>query len=271
MAQQQTNKYAKFVHMVTEENLFKDEIMLDFHSFVHIISGEMLVVQSDKSYTFGADQTMLFPRNQLSSVIKRPKDGRPYKAIVLTLTTDHLEKYYTKNTFKITQSPILKTRIFSKHPLLDSFFASLKPYFDLTEELPDKLDVMKIDEAITIIRSIDPEIDNLLADFSIPGKINLPDFMEKHFMFNMPMEKFGYLTGRSLSTFNRDFKRAFKTTPRDWLMQKRLELAHYQLAEKKRKPVDVYLETGFENLSHFSFVFKKHFGYAPTSLKNQLQ
>jgi AraC-like DNA-binding protein len=99
-----------------------------------------------------------------------------------------------------------------------------------------------------------------LADFSEPGKINLAAFMEKHYMFNMPMDKFGYLTGRSLSTFNRDFKKSFHITLQKWLARKRLELAHYQLVEKQRKPVEVYLETGFENLSHFSFAFKKHFG-----------
>ncbi|MCH5719197.1 helix-turn-helix domain-containing protein [Niabella hibiscisoli] len=43
-------------------------------------------------------------------------------------------------------------------------------------------------------------------------------------------------------------------------------MAHYQLAEKQKRPVDVCYETGFENLSHFSYVFKKKYGYAPTTL-----
>ena len=85
----------------------------------------------------------------------------------------------------------------------------------------------------------------------------------------MPMEKIGYLTGRSLTTFKRDFKKAFNTTPQKWLTQKRLELAHYQFAEKNKKPVEVYYEVGFENLSHFSFAFKKHFGYSPSELLGQ--
>jgi AraC-like DNA-binding protein len=103
-----------------------------------------------------------------------------------------------------------------------------------------------------------------LADFSTPYKINLADFMENNYMFNMTMEKFRYMTGRSLTTFKRDFKKAFNATPQKWIIQKRSKLAHYQIAEKSRKPIDVYLETGFENLSHFSFAFKKHFGYTPT-------
>jgi AraC-like DNA-binding protein len=49
-------------------------------------------------------------------------------------------------------------------------------------------------------------------------------------------------------------------------MEKRLELAHYQIREKKRKPSDVYLESGFENLSHFGYAFRKRYGYAPTGI-----
>ncbi|RIV18625.1 AraC family transcriptional regulator [Fibrisoma montanum] len=266
MAEQQQNKYAKIVWTVTEDNFFKDEIILEFHSFVRIISGEMRVVQAERSYTFGAGDTLLFPRNQLSAVIKRPKDGRPYKAIVLGLTTDRLKEFYTTNKIETIHPIQYGTKKFDRHPLLDGFFASLSSFFDLQDELPEPIASLKMQEAVSILRALDKTVDGLLADFSQPGKINLADFMEKHYMFNMPMEKFGYLTGRSLSTFHRDFKKVFYTSPQRWLTKKRLDLAHYQLTEKKKKPVDVYLEAGFENLSHFSFAFKKQFGYAPTSL-----
>ncbi|MCF0065538.1 helix-turn-helix domain-containing protein [Dyadobacter chenwenxiniae] len=266
MAEQQQNKFASIVWAVTEDKFYKDEIILEFHSFVRIISGEMKVVQAENSYMFGAGDTLLFPRNQLSAVIKRPKDGRPYKAVVLGLTTERLKEFYTKHTLQPILPLAHKTRKFDPHPLLDGFFASLASYFELEDELPIDIARLKLEEAISILRSLDNNIDSLLADFSQPGKISLADFMEKHYMFNMPIEKFGYLTGRSLSTFHRDFKKAFYTSPQKWLTKKRLELAHYQLSEKHRKPVEVYLEAGFENLSHFSFAFKKQFGYAPTNL-----
>jgi len=113
---------------------------------------------------------------------------------------------------------------------------------------------------------IDKNIDTHLANFEKPGKIDLIRFMEKNYMFNVTMEKFGYLTGRSLTTFKRDFQNAFKSTPQRWLTKKRLELVHYQFTEKKKSPVEVYYEVGFENLSHFSYALKKQFGYTPTSL-----
>lgn len=266
MTKKEQNKFAEIVLACIEEKYFKDEIVLEHHSFVRIISGEMKVVQADSSFTFGAGDILLLPRNQLATYIKYPKDGRPYKSVVMTFKTERLKDYYTANSIQLTQPHTHKIRTFEKHPLLESFFASLMPYFELENELPEKLVSVKIEEALTILRTIDRDIDNLLADFSEPGKINLADFMEKNYMFNMPIEKFGYLTGRSLTTFKRDFKKAFNTTPQKWLTQKRLELAYYQLTEKNRKPVDVYLEVGFENLSHFSYAFKKHFGYAPTEV-----
>jgi AraC-like DNA-binding protein len=46
-----------------------------------------------------------------------------------------------------------------------------------------------------------------------------------------------------------------------------LELAHYEIVEKKRRPSEVYVDAGFENLSHFSYAFKRQFGYNPTELQ----
>ncbi len=147
---------------------------------------------------------------------------------------------------------------------MGSFFVSMLPYFDLTYQLPEDISQLKIQEAIAILRSIDNYIDNTLSDFSEPHKINLVEFMERNYMFNMPIEKFGYLIGRSLTTFKRDFRKAFNTTPQKWLTEKRLTRAYYQLTKENKKPIDVYYEVGFENLSHFSYVFKKRYGHSPT-------
>ncbi|WP_051350024.1 SDR family NAD(P)-dependent oxidoreductase [Dyadobacter alkalitolerans] len=64
--------------------------------------------------------------------------------------------------------------------------------------------------------------------------------------------------------FKKDFYKIYRITPQRWLTQRRLELAHYFLAKKNRRPIEVYLQTGFENLSHFSYAFKKQFGITPT-------
>jgi len=248
-----------------QDKFFKSDITFDEHMLIWFISGETKIVQAEGTHIFKAGDIFLIPRNQLATIINYPKDGLPHKTVVMHLTATRLKDFYTSMNVKSKGSPLQKIRRFENHPLLKSCLASLIPYFEM-KDLPENIASLKITEAISILRTIDKDIDNVLANFEEPGKIDLVSYMEKNFMFNMPIEKFGYLTGRSLTTFKRDFKKAFGTTPQRWLTQKRLELAHYQFVEKSMKPIDVCYEVGFENLSHFSFAFKKHFGYAPTEL-----
>ncbi|WP_353721122.1 AraC family transcriptional regulator [Dyadobacter sp. 676] len=172
----------------------------------------------------------------------------------------NFETKYITTDIKLStyEGKMRKSEIAFKHHMLVWFIAG--------EQFPEHIASLKITEAISILRHIDPDIDSVLANFEEPGKIDLVSFMEKNYMFSMPLEKFSYLTGRALTTFKRDFFNAFAITPQRWLTNKRLERAHYLLSQKQAKSADIYLEVGFENISHFSFAFKKKFGYPPTEL-----
>jgi AraC-like DNA-binding protein len=50
------------------------------------------------------------------------------------------------------------------------------------------------------------------------------------------------------------------------LVKKRLQEAHFLIEKKNKRPSEIYLDLGFETLSHFSFAFKKQFGLTPTEL-----
>lgn len=249
-----------------DDKLFKSDMLFDDHMLVWFISGETKIIISDKTYFFKTGDIFLIPRNQLATIINYPKNGLPHKTVVMHLSKERLKKFYEKIEIKKEQIPESKIYSFHNHPLLESCLASVIPYFDVEGNFPESIASLKITEAITILREIDSSIDTILTNFDDPGKIDLINFMEKNFMFNMPLEKLGYLTGRSLSTFNRDFKKLFNTTPQKWLTKKRLELAYYQLTEKKKKPTEIYLEVGFEDLSHFSFAFKNQYGVSPSKM-----
>lgn len=251
-----------------DDKFFKSDIMFEQHMLVWFISGETKIVQADASYLFKKGDIFLIPRNQLATIINYPKDGQPHKTVVMHLSVERLMDFYAGRHIQTGISDRQKIYCFNNHPLLESCLNSLIPYFDM-KEIPETIISLKITEAINILRTIDKNIDKVLANFEEPGKIDLAGYMEKNFMFNMPIEKFSYLTGRSLTTFKRDFKKIFNTTPQRWLTQKRLELAFYQLRENKKKPTEVFYETGFENLSHFSFAFKKKYGFSPADLKAQ--
>ncbi|WP_055562929.1 helix-turn-helix domain-containing protein [Hymenobacter sp. AT01-02] len=266
MPVKQTNPHAEMVLVCNGDRRYGGETMFEENVLVSVLAGELKVVQADRTRYCEAGTTVLLPRKQPATLLKYPKDGVAYQAVVLKLPTALVRAYYAANTPAPAPPASSGLLLFPKSSLLQSLFASLLPYLELEYRLPEKLLQVKVAEVMEILRSLNPQCDAVLADFTEPGKTNLVEFMEANYMFNISLAKFSYLTGRSLTTFKRDFKKAFQLSPQRWLTQKRLALAHYQLAEKKRKPVELYLEVGFENLAHFSYAFKKQFGYPPTAL-----
>lgn len=266
MTDKQLNRYANSVVVCNGDRRYGREIVLADNVLVGVLAGELKVVQADRTCYAAAGDTLLLPRNQPATLLKAPKDGVAYRAVLLTLPTVLVQAYYRQHPLVPTQLAFPKPLLFPSNPLLQSLFASLLPYLELQQPLPEKLFPVKLTEALEILRSLDPRSDRVLVNFTEPGKMNLREFMEANYQFNLPLATFSYLTGRSLSTFKRDFKKVFQLSPQRWLTHKRLALAHYQLTTTSRKPTELYLEVGFENLAHFSFAFKKQFGYPPTAL-----
>lgn len=260
------SKSGIFFSCAEKKYLVKEHVVPE-HVLTHVISGRLLVTEASRVYTIKEGDTVLFRKNHLAKITKFPDDATTFKSISIFFTTPFLQKYFATHP-KTTDSNNDRVRQLNQHPLLDSLFNSLSPYFDFQDSLPEELAEMKLMEAMTILRKIDVKAESILIDFAEPGKIDLAGFMQQNYSFNIPIERFAYLSGRSLATFKRDFQKTFHLPPQRWLLQKRLEQAHYLIAERKRKPSDVYLEVGFENLSHFSFAFKQAYGYNPSGVSD---
>ena len=267
----------KFLQYVQKSNIFFSCTEQEYKTVenniaetvvIHIYSGSLSVMDGNGTYLVQEGETALFYRNMLAKFVKFPAKNKPFMSVAIALSKGFLQKYYLSNKINTFIKPEFEVRKINKHPLLNSLFDSILPYYELEQaNLPSILTDLKLQEAITVLRAVNPEVDNQLANFSGQGKLDLVDYMQKNYVFNIPLERFVYLTGRSLATFKRDFQRLLGTTPQKWLLEKRLKEAHFLISHKKQKPSDVYLEVGFENLSHFSRAFKQHFGYNPSKLE----
>lgn len=240
------------------------------HIVAYIYSGEMTISYGADTLTFVAGDAVLVPKNQLIRVVKSPINGHSFKVVTLLLPDENLRHFYQgRRVIENWDTKMTRQRPIKSNPLLTSYFQSLFSYFDTQDELPTSLAPIKIQEALTIIDEVDQRASSILGTFNEIGKIDLKKYMEEHFMYNLPLERFAFLTGRSLTTFKSDFKKIFDSTPGKWLTEKRLILAYHKLTNEKLKATEVYLSTGFENLSHFSFAFKKLYGISPRGIINQ--
>ena len=239
------------------------------HALTFILEGSLDFYLGTRHLVYRQGDILLVRRNQLAKATKTPPEGGGYfRSVSMHLSQELLRKFsieydmQASGPYRGEGIVLLKQDDFSK-----SFVESLAPYMSADPGTPDaSLVQLKVREALLLVLRLNPFLKDLLFDFSEPGKIDLEEFMSQHFTFNVEMKRFAYLTGRSLATFKRDFEKIFHTSPGRWLQQKRLTQAYYLIREKGKKPSDVYLEVGFEDLSHFSFAFKKEFGKAPTLL-----
>ncbi|MDB5150157.1 MAG: AraC family transcriptional regulator [Mucilaginibacter sp.] len=231
-------------------------------------SGETHIQHQNGKLVLRKNQMLLAQKNQLAKSIKIPAATEAYKSISVIITNAALQQYLRDNSIHENKNYTGEKNLLLKpDSLLKSYFESLLPYVELSEKISKKLAIIKINEAIELLLYLKPSLKSFLSDFSEPYKIDLEKFMLQNYYYNVPMEHFAKLTGRSLAAFKRDFSHIFQTSPRKWLLDKRLTEAHHLIQHKKRKPAEVYLELGFENLSHFYTSFKQKFGVTPASIQ----
>lgn len=155
-------------------------------------------------------------------------------------------------------------------PAIHAFYQSMLPHFKAGREPDPSLLELKFREIILTIAE-NPANTDLLSYFSSllqePATVSIRQVMEENFRYNLKLEEFAQLCTRSLSAFKRDFQRIYDTTPGKWLMEKRLNHARHLLSNLGKTVAETAFESGFENPSHFSRVFRQHFGVSPANLK----
>ena len=235
------------------------------HTFMFIIKGVMHLYDGSKNYTLKSGECGLARKNRLARFMKE-KENNELEKVFVFFDEKFLRMFQEKHNVKATKFNPNETILhINKNDLIPNFVHSLLPYYNhgkINEAFAD----VKREELLIILLQEQPELAGLLFDYGIPQKINIEEFMNRNFKFNVTIERFAYLTGRSLSAFKRDFKAIFNETPSRWLVQKRLQEAYFLIDKKNEKPAEIYLDLGFEALSHFSFAFKKLFGLTPSEL-----
>ena len=104
-----------------------------------------------------------------------------------------------------------------------------------------------------------PGIDALTA---APRRQDPLDFLQRHYDKPLTLEDFALLTGASVSTFQRSFRARTGTSPRRWIIARRMERAR-ELAAEGLAVSDIAPAVGYANTSHFIEQFRKTYGTTP--------
>ncbi len=195
-------------------------------------------------------------------------ENHSYESVLFFLKTEFIKEFISsklKNA-KVEQSNHQNFIKIGSNDLLKGFIESLIPYFSHKLGKQKTILRLKTFELLYQLIEIERGFLHFLINLNESVKISLVEIMENNFTKKLTIEQLAAMSGRISSTFKRDFRKQFQTTPMRWIKSRRLKLAKQLIENSQCKPNEIYLDVGFEDYSHFSREFKKEFGLSPSQL-----
>jgi AraC-like DNA-binding protein len=148
---------------------------------------------------------------------------------------------------------------------MDSFIASLAPYFENPDLVRDEILALKLQELIYILcdSGKNPLAIQIIGSLQSRGQIAFEDIIAANLYSSLNIGELAHLTSRSESSFKRDFRKWYKESPSKYFKIKRLEKAADLLKSTKLQVNEIAWDCGFENAAHFGASFLTFYGQTP--------
>lgn len=242
----------------------------------------LFLLEGSLKVTFGK-QTFEVNRNEMlvlnkATLISYESSGNPlnnnlFHCLMVSLKDDLVKTFITSTDLKIIKQDFVGDLLSSVQPMDDcliSFSHGLDPFFkNIAKVAPTQLR-RKMMELLYDTAICSDTIFQQILHLQQPARADLRQVMESHYATPVRLEDLAYLSGRSLSSFKRDFQQTFNVPPATWIREKRLNKAKEMLETTGMTVSDICYSLGFENVSHFSRIFKQYHGIIPTSLRQDI-
>ena len=154
----------------------------------------------------------------------------------------------------------------------DKFIESLLPYFHVESQYQNQFLKLKFQELLLHLLEIDAskQLTSTLYHLYQGAKANLAFIVDEYFLKPLSISELAKISGRSVSSFKRDFEQQFHVSPAIFIKQKKLSHADFLLKNSTKTISEISMEVGYESVSHFIKAFKEKFGNTPKRLRQLL-
>ncbi|KEQ29356.1 AraC family transcriptional regulator [Pedobacter antarcticus 4BY] len=248
--------------------------MLKEHFLLFAVEGTNELQIGNQLLSLKKGEMLLMKKATYVEIVKRgeKEDDYMYESVSFSLKKDIILdfiKLVEMDDYSKHNTPNNEILIHPYGIRLQTFLASLKPYFDDTEKIKTGLYKLKILELLYDLSEENPVFLQQLMNLNRNDTRDLMNVVQINYLKPYTLEELAYISGRSLSGFRREFEALFQTTPAKWIQEKRLQKAKELISSTQLTVADVCYEVGYENVSHFSRLYKSHFGYNPSLTKSQ--
>jgi AraC family transcriptional regulator, exoenzyme S synthesis regulatory protein ExsA len=256
-----------FYHYTSLKDSFKEKSHLNCNAFSLVISGTKTMHFAEKTvHIQDTEIHLLSSGNCIASV--SISGQKTFESILIFFTNETLSDFYSAHyslagTIKKKKSnPYLE---FEKDSFINNYIQSLLFTLRKNKQFSEPMKKIKLNELLLYLLETYP--DNFLSFKQATGisdeELRVRHVVEANKNNNLTADELSFLCNMSLSTFKRQFRKIYNTTPGAWLNKHRMILASAMLRQKKEKPGEIWHKLGFETHTGFTKSFKKYYGCTP--------
>ena len=230
----------------------------------------MLSSATDKTKITASESVLLNCGNHFADLV-HPSSGETMEVVAVHLYPDLLKEIYHTEI-----PPSLKPNYIKSHSkrientlFITQFVHGLNIYFENPALVTTELLILKLKELILLLLQSDKAatIADLFAQLFSPREVKLKDIVQTHLFSDFTIAELATLSGQSLSSFKREFQKFYNDTPANYIRTKRLQEAQKLLQISTLSISEIGYQVGYNDISHFSKVFKKHIGISPAECR----
>jgi AraC-like DNA-binding protein len=253
------------IHKELTAQALHKEGYVSTHAITIVLKGNMKVENDEGFLTTVAENQIIFlPKGLYMISDTIPKDGK-FEAVVFFFGEDLINEFISSINLQCKKEKSVSHMVLPYAREIRTFTDALLQLYTKKEQPHRNLTNIKLLELLHLLITTKQGHCFLLALATLNNKErrSLKEFMSANFSKPLTIEDYAYLTGRSLSSFRRDFIEQFGVSPKSWLIEKRLDKAKQLLTRNHTSVSSVALETGYENISHFVKAFHKRYAISP--------
>lgn len=260
--------FAEYTCGVTEKKI---PAWTETDYFVHVVTGKKTWHTSDGVWQANPGETLFFKKGATMVEQHFEEDV----CLLMLFVPDVLMRHAVREAISVLNlkapegEPINTALRVESDVALAALFQSMRTYLSGKERPPEPLVQLKLKELIisVLTSGTNPGLAAYFCKIGTSDSPCVPEIMEANFRFNLSLEEYAKLCHRSLSSFKREFQAHFRESPGKWLLQRRLDYSAKLLLNSQMNVTEIAFESGFEDVSHFSRVFKERFGVPPVAYR----
>ena len=244
---------------------------LEQHLLYVVLGGSVRLTCGRQSWTVGKNEMILLRKAHSVSYEKQGSaETGLFESLLFAINDELLKDFLTSQDVKIPpMTEELGAKVSPMSERLVAYCWSLAPYFNDPSQTNPGLLRLKVMELLYNVMDCSKNIFRQMLQLRQPVKTDLHRVVEENYTSPISIDELAYLSGRSLSSFKREFQDIYGESPARWIREQRLRKAHEMLQTTSLSVADIAYSLGFENPTHFSRIFKESYGMPPSSVVGQ--